>query len=411
MSQGNGGRLGALPTVIPDSLKLRVPKQGPPAVRQEVKLPPESSTYSTNSNKIIRFFFNNSDIIDFSRGGVAFDITITAPGATYVRVAQGIWSIFNRVKILCGGRELEDIREYNLVHSFLFETTREPDTGAVLGSTYGFGTQFQRNLWGSTASKDFTMPLLCGLFLSGPLPLEIFTKKLQLELWLEDPTACLESDCPNPSQMVITLTNINLHYETLDIAQPTRSSFISNAMANGQYPFKSFVYYIQAMTGATADYAIPHASAGIDAFINLMLNSNDRTNPLVNDKFLTWNKNDVFETTLKINNKFYPIEPAIALDDQQQYIMYLRWQDKWKFGGVYHNPPTISFEDFNTDRFVILYQLEAYPNEMLVNNLTTENAGNNVFLRIKMSAPPVNQSLVTLVQVSKIIDLNGTTLS
>lgn len=403
----NTDKLGALPTVIPECLKFRVPRQGPIGARKEFKLPPENTSYNTNSNNIVRFFFTNSDIIDFSRGGIAFDVTINAPGATYARLAQGVWSIFNRIR-LSTGQELEDIREYNRLHSLLFEATREPDVGGVLGSVYGYGTQAQRNAWGATASKDYMMPLLCGLFLSGPLPMEIFTKRLQLELYLDNPRNFVETDAPG--DISVTLTNIYFHYEVLQLSEPTRTSFISQAMSGSKYPYKSFVYYTQNLTGARGDIAIPHASTAIDAFINFMVNNDNVSNPTVNDKFLTWNYNGCTEHTLRINNEFFPIEPCIAQDDPQSYLMYLRWIEKWKIGGTYNNPPTISFEDYNNNRFLIVYQLETYPGESLVNQMSTQNSGNNVFLRLTLSAPPVNQSLITFVQVSRTIDLVGTVL-
>jgi hypothetical protein len=403
----NTDKLGALPTVIPECLKFRVPRQGPIGARKEFKLPPENTSYSTSSNNTVRFFFTNSDIIDFSRGGIAFDVTINAPGATYARLAQGVWSIFNRIR-LSTGQELEDIREYNRLHSLLFESTREPDVGSVLGSVYGYGTQAQRNAWGATPTKDYMMPLLCGLFLSGPLPMEIFTKRLQLELYLDNPRNFVETDAPG--DISVTLTNIYFHYEVLQLSEPTRTSFISQAMSGAKYPYKSFVYYTQNLTGARGDIAIPHASTAIDAFINFMVNSDNVSNPLVNDKYLTWNNNGCTEHTLRVNNEFFPIEPCIALDDPQSYLMYLRWIEKWKIGGTYNNPPTISFEDYNNNRFLIVYQLETYPGESLVNQMSTQNSGNNVFLRLILSAPPVNQSLITFVQVSRTIDLVGTVL-
>lgn len=407
---GNTDKLGALPSVIPNCLKFAVPRQGPPGTRKEFKLPAESTTYASNSNNIVRFFFTNSDIIDFSRGGIAFDVTITAPGATYVRVAQGIWSIFNRVR-LTTGQELEDIREYNRLHSVLFEATREPDVGAVLGSVYGYGTQSERNTWGATPNKDYMMPLLCGLFLSSPLPMEVFTSRLQLELYLANPLTCIESDCPNPNQITITLSNIYFHYEVLNLSEPTRTSFISNAMSGSRYPYKSFVYYTQNITGATSDIAIPHASSAIDAFVNFMIDSDTQNKIDVNNKFLTWNKNNCLEHTLRINNEFYPVEPCQANEDPQSYLMYLRWVEKWRIGGTYNNPPTISFEDYNDDRFLIIYQMETYPGESLVNQLSTQNAGNNIFLRLKLSATPgTPQQLITFVQITRTIDLIGTKL-
>jgi len=402
-------RLERAPVVIPDALKLRVPRTAPAATRKEMKFPTESSVYSNVSNNIVRFNFQNTDIIDFSRGGIAFDLTLTAPGATYCRVSQGVWSIFERVRLVHGAEELEDIRENNRLQSLLFEVMREPDVGAVLGHCYGYGTQAQRNAWGATPAKDYMMPIICGLFLSGPIPTEVFKKKLILELYLANWQNCLETDAPGP--VTITLTNCYFHYEVLQIPEPLRSTFVSNAMAGGSYPYKSFAYYNQAMVPANQnDLAIPHSSANIDCFINFMINTNDISNPAVNDKFLTWNKNTCTEHTLRINNEFFPIEPAQAQSDPQSYLMFLRWIDKWRIGGIFQNPPTISFDNYNADRFLIIYQMESFPREGLVNQLSTANSGNNTFLRVRFTAAPVNQSLITFVQVSKTIDLVGTNL-
>lgn len=408
MSSYNKDKLGTLPVVIPNALKFAVPKQGPPGTRKEFRLPPATSTYATNTDNIVRFFFNNDSIIDFSRGGLAFDLTISAPGSTYARLAQGVWSIFNRVR-LTTGQELEDIREYNRLHSMIFETHREPQVGAVLGSIYGYGTQAQRNVWGATPSKDYMMPLLCGLFLSGPLPMEIFTQRLQLELYLDDPRKFVETDSPGP--ITVTLTNIYMHYEVLYLDGPTRAGLLANAMAGARYPYNCFVFYQQPLIAANQDLLIPHSSTGISTFIHMMVNADDAYDTTVNDKFLTWNYNGAIQHQLRINNEFFPLEPTQSGDDPQSYREYLGWVKKWSFGGVYENPPTISFEDYNTDRFLVVNQLDAYPGEGLVNNVSTSEGGNNVFLRLWLSAPPaVNTTLITFVQIARSIDLVGTKL-
>jgi len=86
----------------------------------------------------------------------------------------------------------------------------------------------------------------------------------------------------------------------------------------------------------------------------------------------------------------------------------LRWIDKWKLGGVYRNPPTISFSDYQNNRFVIVNNLQTYPGDGLINNMSTNEGGNNVFLVLYLNAaPPVPTSLMTYVQISKTIDFVG----
>lgn len=408
-SQGNADKLGALPIKIPNSIRFADPAQGPLGERKEFRLPAESTTYASNSNNIVRFFFNTDNIIDFARGGIAFDVTISAPGATYVRVANGIWSIFNRLR-LTTGQELEDIREYGRLHSFLFESYREPDVADVLGSVYGFGTQAERNTWGTTPNKDYMMPCLMGLFLSGVLPMEIFSQRLQLEMYMEDPRVCLETDSTGP--LSITLTNTYFHYEVLTLQPSFRSEIIARSMSGVRYPYKSFVYYTQPVISAQSDLLIPHSSTAIDGFINLQVQNNNIYSTTVNDKYLTWLKNGCLQHQLRINNEFYPLEPTIADQDPQSYLEFLRWIQKWQLGGVYNNPPTISFEDYDSgNKFVVLNQLETFPGDGLFSTISTNNGGNNVFLRLWLSAAPaVPTSLITFAIVGKTIDFYGTKL-
>ena len=139
-----------------------------------------------------------------------------------------------------------------------------------------------------------------------------------------------------------------------------------------------------------------------------MVQNNNMITPTVNDKFLTWLANGLQTYVLRFNNEFFPWEPVQAQDDPQAYIDFLKWIDKWKLGGIYRNPPVISFSEYQVDKCVIISSLITYPGDNLVNNMSTNEGGNNVFLRLYLAAaPPVPTSLITYVQVSKTIDFIG----
>lgn len=401
----NSGPLKELGVVVPGAIKFATPKQGPPGTRKEFRLAPAASSYSTSTENIVRFYFNNSNLIDFSRGSVAFNVTLTTTGpGTYVRLAQGVWSIFNRAR-LTTGTELEDVREYNRLHSLLWETHRDPNVGAILGEVIGFGTQSQRDGWGATAGKNYAMPLLVGPFLTGVMPMGLFSQRLQLELYMEDPRRCIETD---HTSVVISLTQIYFHYEVLGLKASTEMMVSSAASSTLQYPYKSFTFYQQPVLTSANDYLIPHSSDGIDAFINVMVQSNNQTDMTANNKFITWLNNGAVQKQLRINNEYFPMEPTQFVNDPQGYIEYLRWIGKWKIGGVYANPPTISFEEYKDNRFIMVDNLEAYPTDGLVNNFSTATGGNNVFLRLNLATAPVTPStLMTWVQTSKMISFIG----
>jgi len=385
---------------IPESLKFSVPKKGPSGTRKVFRGNSVSSTYSTSTDKIVRFFFPNTQVLDFRRGAITFNLQITNSNGSYARLSQGIWSIFNRVR-LSTGMELEDIREYNLLHSLIWETFRDDDAGDNVGPVYGYTSQAERNILGATTT-GYQMPMLCGFFLSGAVPLSLFQEQLKLELYLEDTDRCVETD--SNTTPIITLTNIYFHYEVLEMAPGVEMNIRNMAKASGVcYPFRSFTYYTQSLTSSVTNNVIPHSSAGIDAFISVMRNYSNLASRTTNDKFITWLPNNTLQHQLKLNNEYYPLEPT-SCTDPQSYIEMLRWISKWKLGGVYNRPTSISYEAYNLNRFIIIKSVEMYPGEGLVNEVSTDMSGQYVYLLLWMSsAPPSNTNLDTFVQSFKCI--------
>lgn len=385
--------------VVPPSLKWQKPKYGPRGKRKEFRLPSITGQYSTSSDKIVRFNFNNEGLIDFRRGFLSFDVNITTTGSTYQRLSQGAWSIFNRL-VLKTGVTLEDIREYNLFHSMIFEATKSFDVQDVLGpDAYGYATQFARNAKGATTT-NYTIPLLCGFMLSGIVPLGALQQVLQLELYMDEPQKFVETDGTLP---VVTLTNIYIHYDVLEMGDEFTAAVNRMTTSGGGlcYPFRSFTYYTQPVISSRSDLVIPHSSDGIEAYISVLRQNNNLYDTTVNDKFLSWPKNSAVDSQLRFNNDFYPLEPILYVGDQLQgYVNYLKWVDSWKLAGVYNKvTPTITATDFNINRFLVVNQIETHPNEGLVSDKSTTMAGNNVFLRLNLSAPPpVPTSCETFVQ-------------
>jgi hypothetical protein len=392
----------AFAPVIPDSLKFGQPKRGPSGTRKEIRLPAVATSYATNSDSIVRFFFSSDGILDFRRGYLSFDLTVNCSTPyTYLRVSQGIWSIFNRLRLVAT-KELEDIREYNLYNSCLFESLRDEDIADVIGpSCYGFATQAERNSFSST-TKTYSMPVLCGFFLTGAVPMKLLKQRLELQLYLEQVSRCIETDA-NIADVSYTLTNIYFHTEELAL-DPAVLGELQSLMGSGiSYPYKRFVHYVQPVINSRSNLVIPHVGSGIEALLHVFRNSNSLSNPLLNDKLLTYSRINVEDHQLRINNDLYPPEKTLA-NTPQSYIQYLRYIGKWTLSGVYRNPPAIGLDEYNSNRFIIVNHLETYPNEGLVNGLSTEAAGTNMYLQLSTTvAPPAGTQMDTFVQSHGVI--------
>jgi hypothetical protein len=391
---------------VPASLKFATPKYGPFGSRKEFRLPPASSTYSTSSDRTIRFYFPDDGLVDFRRGYLSFNVTITKTGGTYARLAQGCWSMFDRLRLIAGA-ELEDIHEYNLMHSLLFEMLHDDEVQDTIGpSTYGYDTQANRNANGAVTTT-YAMPLMAGLFLSGVVPMGALDDRLCLELYLDDPTTFVETDGTNP---VVTLTGIYFHYEILAMSDDFAAAVKSTAVNSGLcYPFRTFTHYVTPVTSMQQDISIPHKSAGIDCIVNVMRNSTTLNTTTVNDKFLTYIPSNIQQFQLRINNEYYPLEPVFCNGDPQPYVTYLRWANLWRLGGIYMNSPAIDFATFSSERFLIVNNLELYPNEGVVNPVATTGGASSLYLRLTLGTgqPAVPTQLDSFVQHYKYIELRG----
>lgn len=403
------GLLGATTSlIVPESLRYVQPKCGPPGTRKEIRLPAVASSYSTGGDNIVRFFLSSDGLLDFRRGYLSFDFRInTGVGVgTYLRVSQGIWSIFNRLRLVCGGKELEDIREYNLYNSLMFEALQDTEISDVIGpSCYGYATQAQRNVF-SSATKTYSCPILCGFFLTGVLPMAFLKQRLELQLYLEDVSRCIETDYPI-GLITMTLSNVYFHTEELKLESSVARELEALVNSGVTYPYKKFTHYVQPILNTMNNLVIPHVGAGIETLIHVMRNGANLSNPIVNDKLLSYVPNNTTDFQLRINNELYPPEKTLTTTPQA-YVQYLRYINKWKLGGVYRNPPSISSDEYNTNRFIIVNQLETYPGESLVNNLSTESAGTNMYLVLNLAVPPaLNTQLDTFVQSYGVICFCG----
>lgn len=395
-------------TVTPNALRFQRPKVGPPSVSKECRAPAVNSQYATNSDKTVRIRLRPDNLINLRRGCVKFTVTVSnLTNQTYCRLAQGIWSIWDWIKVW-NGSELEYQQNYGLQHSMIFETFRQPEVGDVDGPLYGYGTQAERNYW-ATQQMTYQCPLLLGLFLSSNFPAGLLQQQIELQLQLNDPTRFVETD--SSTTPVITLTNIYLHYDVLYVDDGIWNSIKTVAASSGIcMPYKSFNWYNVNVLSQNNTFNIPHVSGGIETLYFIVRDGSAYSSMTTNDKFLTWLNDNVYETQLQINNDWFPTESvkyggATPGSDTQGYYELLKLQGTWMFQGNLTTPCTISPYEFNTNRFLIPYQMNPFPGEGLISPITTTQNATSMNLKFNMSGvPPANRVMDIFVCYSKNIE-------
>jgi hypothetical protein len=398
--------------IIPSSIRFRTLRTALPAKRVPIKIRAEQTSYTSNQNKLIKINFpvNIEDLIDTRKGYLTFDTQIATVGGTYVRVQQGIYNIFNRIRLRIGGYELEDIRDYNKIYSLLWEMIQSPDTTANIGYlNMGFGTQYDRNnLSGNNVVTGYTCPVMSGIFTQELLPLGVLKQGLCLELYIEDPTVSLETDS---SSQVVTISNIQFHCERLELKKSFQAYVNNYIRTKGlKLGFTSWEHYTNILSaGVNTQIALNHRSSSVSTVINFLLPSSQNNNTLINDRHYTFLKYNLSEASILFEGRLFPDEPYDANSPWsiELYQSYARWINRWTLQGFLLNPPPINIQAFNTSKFFVLFDFEAYPEEVdIINPFNTIRSNNALDMRFKFSTSvPSGMQMDSWVEYYTIIEI------
>ncbi len=379
---------------VPSDLRFTKSRYGAPLVREPVKVRVQNTSYVSNGNNEVILQFPNDGIYHFQRGYLTFDVAISVTGGTYRRLAQGVWSIWYRMKTLLGF-ELENMQEYGKIFSLLWDAINDDRQSSVLArEMMGIGTQTERNAWG-TITKKYACPLLSGFFDRDPIPLNMYNSVAELRLTMGDPATFVETD---GTQIVVTVTNFKFHCERISATSVFYNLVKTQILTSGlTINFATWQYYTQSVpTGTVGLFSsfVNHKSASMSSIIQIWTPQNAVNNPLINDRFTTF-PCLTYQHQWKIFGKFFPEEPVVYTDPIkiEPYFTYLNWlTNEWQLSGDLRGTPApISAQEFsNGDRFFAILDLNGYPDDLgVINAISTENSTVNLQYDAYITAPLV----------------------
>jgi hypothetical protein len=411
---------------VPETLVYKLPKRGLTGSRTMVKLRPENQTYTSNQNKQIRFLLPNNTIFDFRYAYLEFTFSIAATGGSYYRIAQGIWSMFQRLRIRYGSVDIEDSREWGRLFSWLFQIAVPNLVATNLGVTdMGIGTQAQRNAQGGNNSGTTCtvyMPIWSGIFNSIFVPFQALAGGLWMELFLDDAVNFVETDGTNP---IVTVSNLILHCERLDLDNDYQKKVISYVRANGfEFAYNAWDCYQNSLnTGTQQQITINNKSSSVNAYVNYFRLTTSIANPLVNDKYVTfpYQPLGLLQYNILINSNVYPDEPILinvsgnggAHGYEAAQMMY-RYLNKWKTNAMIAIAPPVPIQYYAdalglSDMFIFFIDMSTYPQDPdLVNSFTTLLNQSTTILMMKFPAAiPANYELNTWIEYFKVAKIRS----
>jgi hypothetical protein len=364
---------------------------GVPILRQPVKVRATQTSFASNSNNEIIFQLPNDTFYDARRGYLTFDANVSATGGTYVRLSEGIWSIFYRMRTLVGF-ELENIQEYNRLTSMLWESTNDARQSSAVGrGLMGIGTPTERNILAS-GTAHYACPVFSGLFDQEVLPLSLFENICELRMTLGDASTFVETDGTAP---IVTISNVQFHLERIVSSSAFIAERKSAILQNGlDLGFATYNYYSQTIpigTSSLQSLTINHKTASVRKLISLITAQNSVNDTTVNDKFLTWPK-ITYQHQFRMNNRLIPEEPVVYQDTYaaEAFFNYLNTHNKWNFSGdLTFSPAPISAEQFSLgNRFMMIVDVNGYPYDPnVINPVGNDNTAIQMQLDIYITTP------------------------
>lgn len=394
---------------LPDSMKFPQIKLSTVSDREDLKIRSVEGSYSTTTNGVLRFKLPNRYFLDFCKAYLRMNVSITGGGGTYTRFNNGIWSIFNRIRVVAGS-EIEDIREYNLYQNMQWEMQRQHDVAEIYGySLYGVSSTVDRNAW--SAGREYAMPLNLG-FLECLLPVACFNQVIEIEMYLEDPRRCIESDGAGPWNIVVDKPMI-----VVETVSPNSGyiSSIKNLIASGDFKLHYHVteHYINNINNVSStDIQLNHRSDSILGIISIFRTAANVNNPAINDKQNNFTYPGITKYWLNINGYQTPPEPIES--GVQTYIHYLKWINSYKNEQMKCDKTVIDIDEYTGAKFFLINDLDVHPAERkkvgespYINPFGTIGNAADILLRIEFSGP-VTYQMETFVVHSQIVHCSPT---
>lgn len=387
------------------------PKRGLNVYRSPRKFnPTNTQTFTTGNNDVIRIRMPNDCPTDFRRAFLLADISITVTGGTYKRMSYGSWSFIDKLRYHSSGDTIEEIQYYNRVYSALWTLGSNPDYLNALGPNLLYtGSQATRNATAAAGTFRVAIPILLGYFGVGVIPLNAFKNIYQeLEIYLAPASTFVETDGTNP---VVTISNIDLHVEQIGSWNGSYERSLVKIVDEGRFTvwFRTFTTFQNNVINQQSDLVIANRQESVERIDSWMYDTGTLTNTGVNDKFITFPKNNAFSYQLKFNNRLWPDE-EVRTDGTapEGYINYLRSIEQWKLEGMpgfqcgFPEPrvslPNINQTAYNLNDFFMVADLRNSPEAEVLNNFSTEANSNDVIFKLKLLAiPPPQTALLSMV--------------
>ena len=326
----------------------------------------------------------------------------TVPG-TYDSFQFPIQTIFSRVRVYVGSDLVEDIESYDALVAAMSQSWASTLKGdSKFNFDEGIADQTLRHLY-SGNNLRYSVDLRLDS-LNGFLPLEFMGKALRIELTLNRPADCLESDAAAPDA-TDELTEVYLEYHKMTLNQDFRKMLIDSINA-GTYvvPYTSWAHFENQWSGNAFQTEIPSRYRNILRFLGMQREATAIGSWQL-DSFTRYAIINYTSLSLKINNVLYPEDKntSLASDPFQSTLArdYNVVMNKWSKSLARQGDSLQYFDPGPLERAIVAFDLREDvddAHEVYANGVDTSRAGSSYVFQLTSSVAEPQTQINTYTQ-------------
>lgn len=249
-----------------------------------------------------------------------FYASATGTGGTYIRFINNIASaLFNRITIKIGHTTVCDIDQFAIVNNLFTEMQKTSDWASNAGVLAGYDTLANRNTSSSGKYYECELPIM--RLLGSLLPTYLRAHEITLEFFTNPVTSALETDKTSPTYAVSDMEAI---CDCIFIADQKRVEAVSNNLI---IPFESYKVQTATIASGLTSYNVKLNAnfKNLQGIAVVFLNDADLSDMTINDRFETFQKDNLKSMVIKVNGSRVVHRESIDYSKSQGYYEMLKF--------------------------------------------------------------------------------------
>jgi hypothetical protein len=246
--------------------------------------------------------------------------TATGTGGTYIRFINNIASaLFNRITIKIGHTTVQDIDNFNVINNLFTEMQLTSDWASNAGVLAGHQGVSARNT--ASAGKYYEFELHIMRLMGSLLPTYLRSQEITLEFFTNPATSALETDKTSPTY---TVTDFEAICDCIYLHDQKRIEAVSNNLV---IPYESYKVQSQTIASGLTSYNVKLNAnfKNLQGLAVVFLIDGDLADMTANDRFETFQKDNLKSMVVKINGQRQVHRESIDFSKSQGYYEMLKF--------------------------------------------------------------------------------------